>query len=170
MAVKDGWGQEVAVEMNPGDVLYFNGYLLHRSTKNRSDIYRRVLTNHYMSQTTLLPWDAVDKARKQSAGKYSLFRFALIRLKTDTLVSELQHSRTRAAWSQSPALPTRSIALTKPTCSSVTCAHAQQTPIQKCTRTCRKLGDFQRATRIRRVWTKGESFDFVFFANSWCWN
>lgn len=68
IAKQDNWGPEIAVEMKPGSVLFFNGYLLHRSTKNRSkDQYRRVLTNHYLSGTSNLPWDAIDKGRKQSA-------------------------------------------------------------------------------------------------------
>ena len=48
--------QAVPVEVKAGAVVYFNGYLLHRSKKNRSDIYRRVLVNHYMNAWSLLPW------------------------------------------------------------------------------------------------------------------
>jgi len=47
---------EVPVEVKAGSVVFFNGYLLHRSRKNRSDIYRRVLVNHYMNAWSLLPW------------------------------------------------------------------------------------------------------------------
>jgi len=48
---------EVAVELNAGDVLFFNGYLLHRSLRNRSeDRNRRALVNHYCSAWTNLPW------------------------------------------------------------------------------------------------------------------
>ena len=47
---------EVPVEVNTGDVVFFNGYLLHRSFRNRSDIYRRVLVNHYMNAWSLCPW------------------------------------------------------------------------------------------------------------------
>ena len=47
---------EVPVEVKAGDVVFFNGYLLHRSRKNRSDRYRRVLVNHYMNAWSLLPW------------------------------------------------------------------------------------------------------------------
>ena len=47
---------EVPVEVKAGTVVFFNGYLLHRSRKNRSDIYRRVLVNHYMNAWSLLPW------------------------------------------------------------------------------------------------------------------
>ncbi len=48
--------QEVPVEVKAGTVVFFNGYLLHRSRKNRSKGYRRVLVNHYMNAWSLLPW------------------------------------------------------------------------------------------------------------------
>lgn len=47
---------EIPVEVKAGDVVFFNGYLLHRSRKNRSQVYRRVLVNHYMNAWSLLPW------------------------------------------------------------------------------------------------------------------
>ena len=47
---------EVPVEVKAGTVVFFNGYLLHQSRKNRSQIYRRVLVNHYMNAWSLLPW------------------------------------------------------------------------------------------------------------------
>ncbi len=47
---------EIAVEMRAGSVLFFNGYLLHRSRKNTSDRYRRALVNHYMSTQSPLHW------------------------------------------------------------------------------------------------------------------
>jgi phytanoyl-CoA hydroxylase len=50
---------EVVAEMAPGDILFFNGYVLHRSTRNMAPAgtYRRALVNHYMSAESLLPWD-----------------------------------------------------------------------------------------------------------------
>jgi ectoine hydroxylase-related dioxygenase (phytanoyl-CoA dioxygenase family) len=47
---------EIPVEVKAGAVVFFNGYLLHRSRKNRSQMYRRVLVNHYMNAWSLLPW------------------------------------------------------------------------------------------------------------------
>ncbi len=47
---------EVPVELKPGSVLFFNGYLLHRSRRNVSDRYRRALVNHYMSTQSPLHW------------------------------------------------------------------------------------------------------------------
>ena len=46
----------VPVEVSTGDVVFFNGYLLHRSMRNRSNGTRRALVNHYMSAASLLPW------------------------------------------------------------------------------------------------------------------
>lgn len=48
--------QEIPVEVPPGSVVFFNGYLLHRSKKNRSRGYRRAIVNHYMSAQSFLPW------------------------------------------------------------------------------------------------------------------
>jgi ectoine hydroxylase-related dioxygenase (phytanoyl-CoA dioxygenase family) len=58
---------EVAVEVPAGSVVFFNGYLLHRSRKNRSDGYRRVLVNHYMSGQTLSPWGAQSEGATAGA-------------------------------------------------------------------------------------------------------
>lgn len=47
----------IPVEVKAGTILFFNGYLLHRSLPNRATAgYRRVLVNHYMSAQSLLPW------------------------------------------------------------------------------------------------------------------
>ncbi len=48
---------EIPVEVKAGAIVFFNGYLLHRSLENRAKSgYRRVLVNHYMSAESLLPW------------------------------------------------------------------------------------------------------------------
>ncbi|HEV8247190.1 MAG TPA: phytanoyl-CoA dioxygenase family protein, partial [Polyangiaceae bacterium] len=47
---------EVPVEVPRGSVVFFNGYLLHRSKPNKSRGYRRALVNHYMTAQSLLPW------------------------------------------------------------------------------------------------------------------
>jgi ectoine hydroxylase-related dioxygenase (phytanoyl-CoA dioxygenase family) len=47
----------VPVEVQAGAIVFFNGYLLHRSLPNRLETgYRRSLVNHYMSASSLLPW------------------------------------------------------------------------------------------------------------------
>ena len=45
------------VEVTAGSIVFFNGYLLHRSLPNRAaGGFRRSLVNHYMSAQSLLPW------------------------------------------------------------------------------------------------------------------
>ncbi|MEM7625946.1 MAG: phytanoyl-CoA dioxygenase family protein [Planctomycetota bacterium] len=48
----------VPVEVKAGSIVFFNGYLLHRSLPNRAPAgkFRRTLVNHYMSASSLLPW------------------------------------------------------------------------------------------------------------------
>jgi ectoine hydroxylase-related dioxygenase (phytanoyl-CoA dioxygenase family) len=47
----------VPLEVDAGDVVLFNGYLLHRSLPNTARRgTRRALVNHYMSAQSLLPW------------------------------------------------------------------------------------------------------------------
>lgn len=58
------WKDEdsVPVEVKAGSIVFFNGYLLHRSLPNYAKSgYRRVLVNHYMSAESLLPWRYSDK-------------------------------------------------------------------------------------------------------------
>ena len=48
---------QIPVEVKAGSVVFFNGYLLHQSLRNRTkDSYRRVLVSHYLSSESLLPW------------------------------------------------------------------------------------------------------------------
>ncbi len=51
---------KIPVEVKAGTVVFFNGYLLHNSLKNRSDTYRMALVNHYMNAYSLLPWGKSD--------------------------------------------------------------------------------------------------------------
>ncbi len=47
----------VPVEVPAGGVVFFNGYLLHRSLRNRAKSgFRRALVFHYMRAESLLPW------------------------------------------------------------------------------------------------------------------
>jgi ectoine hydroxylase-related dioxygenase (phytanoyl-CoA dioxygenase family) len=47
---------QVPVEVARGSVVFFNGYLLHKSHRNASGGYRRALVNHYCNAWSLLPW------------------------------------------------------------------------------------------------------------------
>jgi phytanoyl-CoA hydroxylase len=45
------------IEVAVGSIVFFNGYLLHKSLRNRRpDGFRRALVNHYMRAESLLPW------------------------------------------------------------------------------------------------------------------
>ncbi len=61
---------EIPVECRAGAVVFFNGYLLHRSRKNRSDRFRRVLVNHYMNAYSLLPWHRPPEDGKMALADY----------------------------------------------------------------------------------------------------
>lgn len=58
----------IPVEMSAGSVVFFNGYLLHRSLPNAAapGTYRRALVNHFMSCESHLAW-----AEKMPAGTSS---------------------------------------------------------------------------------------------------
>ena len=57
--------------------MFFNGYLLHRSRKNRSaDHYRRVLVNHYMNGWSLLPWHLREGESVASADRRTVVHVA----------------------------------------------------------------------------------------------
>lgn len=48
----------VALPVKAGGVVFFHGYLLHRSLPNTTTHgFRRALVTHYMSAESLLPWD-----------------------------------------------------------------------------------------------------------------
>jgi ectoine hydroxylase-related dioxygenase (phytanoyl-CoA dioxygenase family) len=59
---------EVPVEVKAGTLVFFNGYLLHRSRKNRSDIYRQVLVNHYCNAWSRLPWGGLKEGESPATG------------------------------------------------------------------------------------------------------
>lgn len=52
----------VPVTLKAGSVLFFNGYLLHSSKRNKThNRFRRALVYHYMSAESYLPWDQDGK-------------------------------------------------------------------------------------------------------------
>jgi phytanoyl-CoA hydroxylase len=55
--------REIPVEVKAGDVVFFNGYLLHSSRRNRSHVHRRVLVSHYMSAESVLRWQGREDYR-----------------------------------------------------------------------------------------------------------
>ncbi len=67
---------EIPVEVPAGSLVFFNGYLLHRSRKNRSAVYRRVLVNHYMNAWSLLPWSVKEGESVANADRRSVIPVA----------------------------------------------------------------------------------------------
>jgi hypothetical protein len=67
---------EIPVEVKTGTVVFFNGYLLHRSFKNRSDIYRRVLVSHYMNAWSRLPWSIKEGESPATADRRAIVSVA----------------------------------------------------------------------------------------------
>lgn len=67
---------EIPVVVKAGTVVFFNGYLLHRSRRNRSDIYRRVLVNHYMNAYSHLPWSIKEGESVASADRRGIIPVA----------------------------------------------------------------------------------------------
>ncbi len=63
---------EVPVEVKAGTLVFFNGYLLHRSRKNHSGVYRRVLVNHYCNAWSLLPWSLEEGERVANADRRNI--------------------------------------------------------------------------------------------------
>lgn len=61
----------IPVEVKAGSIVFFNGYLLHRSFPNRAQSgYRRVLVNHYMSASSLLPWRLPEEGEHMAIADY----------------------------------------------------------------------------------------------------
>jgi phytanoyl-CoA hydroxylase len=61
----------VPVEVRAGSIVFFNGYLLHRSLPNyASSGFRRSLVNHYMSAESLLPWMGFEPGERFATADY----------------------------------------------------------------------------------------------------
>ena len=67
---------EEPVEVEAGTVVFFNGYLLHRSRRNRSSVYRRVLVNHYCNAWSLLPWSVKEGESVANADRRTIIPVA----------------------------------------------------------------------------------------------
>ncbi|MEM7126660.1 MAG: phytanoyl-CoA dioxygenase family protein [Chloroflexota bacterium] len=61
----------IPVEVKAGTVVFFNGYVLHRSFPNHAQSgYRRVLVNHFMSAQSLLPWHPPQEGQHMATADY----------------------------------------------------------------------------------------------------
>jgi hypothetical protein len=59
-----GYGADAPIpaEVKSGSVVFFNGYTLHSSRRNKTtDRFRTALVNHYMNADSMLPWDQDGK-------------------------------------------------------------------------------------------------------------
>ena len=73
MAIGFDESPQIPVEVKAGSVVFFNGYLLHQSMRNRTQAsYRRVLVSHYLSSESLLPW--VKTAQDQPVARADVRR------------------------------------------------------------------------------------------------
>ena len=52
-----GYGGEVKVAAQPGDVIFFGGHIFHRSHQNSSGRSRRAFVSHYCSARSRVPWN-----------------------------------------------------------------------------------------------------------------
>jgi phytanoyl-CoA hydroxylase len=71
-------GREVAAVLEPGDVVFFGGHVLHRSHANRSATRsRRSFVAHYCSARSFVPWDDEPLAEGEMGnGRHILARGA----------------------------------------------------------------------------------------------
>jgi phytanoyl-CoA hydroxylase len=61
-------GREVPAELDPGDVVFFDGHVLHRSHANRSATRsRRAFVAHYCNARSYVPWDDEPRATGEGA-------------------------------------------------------------------------------------------------------
>lgn len=61
----------VPVEVEAGAVVFFHGYLLHRSLPNKAAHgYRRALVHHYMSAESFLPWHPPKEGEHMAIADY----------------------------------------------------------------------------------------------------
>ena len=73
---------ETPAVVEPGDVVFFGGHLLHRSLKNRStDRYRRSFVNHYANARAFTTWGGGNKEHILARGTTHL-EFAMPRFGT----------------------------------------------------------------------------------------
>ncbi|AIE84491.1 phytanoyl-CoA dioxygenase family protein [Fimbriimonas ginsengisoli] len=73
---------EIPAEMEPGDVAFFGGHVLHRSLKNRSETrFRRSFVNHYCNARSFTTWGGGNKEQILARGNTHL-EFGLPRFGT----------------------------------------------------------------------------------------
>lgn len=94
--------QKIPVEVKSGSVVFFNGYLLHSSQRNKTtNDFRTALVNHYMSAESMLPWFQDNKLSPTEdlrdiimvAGKDPYFNKSIVDINKPYLRPEVEKSR-----------------------------------------------------------------------------
>jgi ectoine hydroxylase-related dioxygenase (phytanoyl-CoA dioxygenase family) len=70
---------ELAAEMNPGDVVFFGGHVLHRSHQNISQMSRRSFVSHYCNARSRVPWNHRMPYEGEAEGKDANYLHILAR-------------------------------------------------------------------------------------------
>jgi len=97
---------EMAAIMQPGDVAFFGGHILHRSLKNRSTTrFRRSFVNHYCNARSFTSWGGGNKGHILARGNTHL-EFAQPRFGTPCAATNPD----RESVSDSGAVPTMMMA------------------------------------------------------------
>jgi phytanoyl-CoA hydroxylase len=65
-------GQEVKVEAEPGDVVFFGGHILHRSHSNNSNRPRRAFVGHYCNARSWVPWNHGEPFAGDAANEHHI--------------------------------------------------------------------------------------------------
>lgn len=87
--------QEIAVIMNPGDVVFFAGHVFHRSLRNSSDIRsRRSFVCHYANARSFTEWGGGNENHILARGATNL-AFALPKFGTPCAANIPEESRAR---------------------------------------------------------------------------
>ena len=63
---------EVPVIARPGDVVFFGGHIKHRSTKNRSNRFRRAFVSHYSNARSYTEWHGGNQEQILARGQTHL--------------------------------------------------------------------------------------------------
>lgn len=84
--------EKIPCEVDPGDVVFFAGHVLHRSYQNRStDRFRRSLVNHYCNARSYTSWDGGNQNHILARGNTHM-PFALPKFGTPCAALDPQES------------------------------------------------------------------------------
>lgn len=70
---------ELPVEVEPGDVVFFGGHVLHRSHANRATYSRRAFVSHYCNARSRVPWNHGAPYKGEGQGGSANYQHILAR-------------------------------------------------------------------------------------------